>query len=51
MVSLRMIDRHITNITKKLEDDPADTRYILNVRRVGYKLTGVLIRTITVAQI
>ncbi|MCX6224436.1 MAG: response regulator transcription factor [Bacteroidia bacterium] len=40
VVSLRTIDSHITNIRKKLEDDPADPKYILNIRGVGYKLTG-----------
>lgn len=40
VVSLRTIDSHITNIRKKLEDDPADPKYILNIRGVGYKLSG-----------
>jgi DNA-binding response OmpR family regulator len=40
VVSLRTIDTHITNIRKKIEDDPADPKYILNIRGVGYKLTG-----------
>lgn len=40
VVSLRTIDSHITNIRKKIEDDPANPRYILNLRGVGYKLTG-----------
>ncbi len=33
----RTIDTHIAHLRKKLEDDPADPRYILNVRGVGYR--------------
>ena len=40
VVSLRTIDSHITNIRKKLDDDPADPKCILNIRGVGYKPTG-----------
>lgn len=40
VVSLRTIDSHMTNIRKKIEDDPVDPKYILNIRGVGYKLTG-----------
>ncbi|MDX2445335.1 MAG: response regulator transcription factor [Bacteroidales bacterium] len=39
VISLRTIDSHITNIRKKLEDDPASPKYIINIRGVGYKLT------------
>ena len=38
VVTERTIDSHIANIRKKLEDDPADPRYIVSVRGVGYKL-------------
>ena len=38
VVTERTIDSHIANIRKKLEDDPADPRYIISVRSVGYKL-------------
>ena len=38
VISLRTIDSHITNIRKKLEDDPANPKYIINIRGVGYKL-------------
>jgi len=38
LVTERTIDSHIANIRKKLEDDPADPRYIVSVRGVGYKL-------------
>jgi len=41
IVSLRTIDSHIANIRKRIEDDPANPKYILNVRGVGYKLTGL----------
>ena len=39
IISLRTIDSHIANIRKKLEDDPGNPKYILNIRGVGYKLT------------
>jgi DNA-binding response OmpR family regulator len=39
VISLRTIDSHIANIRKKLEDDPTNPRYIVNIRGVGYKLT------------
>lgn len=38
VISLRTIDSHITHIRKKLEDDPANPKYIINIRGVGYKL-------------
>jgi len=38
VVTERTIDSHIANIRKKLEDDPADPRYIISIRGVGYKL-------------
>jgi len=41
VISLRTIDSHIANIRKKLEDDPANPKYILNIRGVGYKLTDL----------
>ncbi len=40
VISLRTIDSHIANIRKKLEDDPANPKYIINIRGVGYKLTA-----------
>ena len=36
----RTVDTHIANLRKKLEDDPADPRYIVNVRGVGYKFVA-----------
>lgn len=39
VISLRTIDSHMANIRKKLEDDPANPKYIVNIRGVGYKLT------------
>lgn len=38
VISLRTIDSHIANIRKKLEDDPTNPIYIINIRGVGYKL-------------
>jgi len=39
LISLRTIDSHIANIRKKLEEDPANPKHIINIRGVGYKLT------------
>jgi DNA-binding response OmpR family regulator len=33
----RTVDTHIAHLRKKLEDDPANPSYIVNVRGVGYK--------------
>jgi two-component system, OmpR family, alkaline phosphatase synthesis response regulator PhoP len=38
LVTERTIDSHIANIRQKLEDDPANPRYITSIRGVGYKL-------------
>jgi DNA-binding response OmpR family regulator len=38
----RTVDTHVAHLRKKLEEDPADPKYILNVRGVGYKfVTGL----------
>lgn len=34
----RTVDTHIAELRRKLEDDPAEPRYILTVRKVGYRL-------------
>jgi DNA-binding response OmpR family regulator len=36
----RTVDMHIAKLRKKIEDTPADPRYIVTVHRVGYKFTG-----------
>jgi len=33
----RTVDTHVAHLRKKLEDDPADPKHIVNVRGVGYK--------------
>jgi DNA-binding response OmpR family regulator len=33
----RTVDAHIVHLRQKIEDDPADPKFILNVRGVGYK--------------
>jgi DNA-binding response OmpR family regulator len=33
----RTIDTHVVHLRQKLEDDPAEPQYIVNVRGVGYK--------------
>ena len=32
----RTVDRHVAELRRKLEADPANPRYILTVRGVGY---------------
>jgi DNA-binding response OmpR family regulator len=36
----RTVDMHIAKLRQKIEDSPADPRYIITVHRVGYKFTG-----------
>ncbi len=36
-VSHRTVDSHISNIRKKIEEDPSNPRHILGIRGVGYK--------------
>jgi DNA-binding response OmpR family regulator len=36
----RTIDTHIAHLRKKLEDDPASPRHILNIRGVGYRFVA-----------
>jgi DNA-binding response OmpR family regulator len=33
----RTVDKHISLLRKKLEDDPENPRFIVGVRGVGYK--------------
>ena len=35
----RTVDTHIAHLRKKIEDDPANPKYIIGVRGVGYKFT------------
>ena len=39
-VDARTVDKHISLLRKKFEDDPQDPKYILGVRGIGYKFTG-----------
>ncbi len=39
VVTARTIDSHIANLRKKIEDKPADPKYLISIRGVGYKLT------------
>jgi two-component system OmpR family response regulator len=34
----RTVDAHITELRRKLEDDPANPRYVVTVWKVGYRL-------------
>jgi two-component system alkaline phosphatase synthesis response regulator PhoP len=36
----RVVDNHIANLRRKIEDDPADPRYLRNVRGLGYRFHG-----------
>jgi two-component system alkaline phosphatase synthesis response regulator PhoP len=38
--SARIVDNHIANLRRKIEDDPADPRYLRNVRGLGYMFDG-----------
>jgi DNA-binding response OmpR family regulator len=38
----RSIDAHVKNLRRKLEDDPADPRYVLTVYGIGYQFAGQL---------
>ena len=39
-VDPRTVDKHVSILRKKLEDDPQDPKHILGVRGVGYKLAA-----------
>ena len=36
----RTVDMHVAKLRKKLEDVPAEPRFIVTVHRVGYKFTA-----------
>ena len=37
-VVTRTVDTHVMELRRKLEDDPANPKYILTVRKAGYRL-------------
>jgi len=39
-VDARTVDKHISLLRRKIEDDAQDPKYILGVRGAGYKFTG-----------
>ena len=39
-VTDRVVDNHITNLRKKIEPNPAEPRYLISVRGVGYRFDG-----------
>jgi two-component system alkaline phosphatase synthesis response regulator PhoP len=38
--SARIVDNHIANLRRKIEEDPADPQYLRNVRGLGYRFDG-----------
>ena len=36
----RIVDNHIANLRRKIEPDPANPRYLKNVRGLGYRFDG-----------
>ena len=40
VVVSRTVDTHVAELRRKLEDDPADPRHILTVRKAGYRFQG-----------
>ncbi len=36
----RIVDNHIANLRRKVEPDPTNPRYLLNVRGLGYRFDG-----------
>jgi DNA-binding response OmpR family regulator len=34
------VDTHIAELRRKIEDDPANPRYLITVRKVGYLFRG-----------
>jgi DNA-binding response OmpR family regulator len=36
----RTVDTHIVHLRQKIEDDPADPRFFVNIRAVGYKFVA-----------
>ena len=39
-VTDRAVDTHVTNLRKKIEPEPANPRYVISVRSVGYRFDG-----------
>ena len=39
-VTDRVVDTHMTNLRKKLEPQPSDPRFLVNVRGMGYRFDG-----------
>ena len=37
-VVTRTVDTHVAELRRKLEDDPAEPRHIMTVRKAGYRL-------------
>ena len=36
----RVVDSHVANLRKKIEPDPANPRYVVSVRSLGYRFDG-----------
>jgi DNA-binding response OmpR family regulator len=36
----RVVDTHVSNLRKKIEDNPSEPRYLVSVRGMGYRFDG-----------
>jgi DNA-binding response OmpR family regulator len=36
----RVVDSHVANLRRKIEPDPANPRYLVSVRSLGYRFDG-----------
>jgi DNA-binding response OmpR family regulator len=39
-VNDRVVDNHVVSLRKKIEDDPADPKFLISIRGVGYRFDG-----------
>jgi DNA-binding response OmpR family regulator len=36
----RVVDTHVSNLRRKIEEDPAEPRYVVSIRGMGYRFDG-----------
>jgi len=39
-VNDRVVDNHVVSLRKKIEDDPADPKFLISIRGIGYRFDG-----------